>query len=224
MSADENRVKAAAIKQRCGFDMMSHVCSKACPENIRKIDEVSKLLSDQKQQIVQFHAALINNVVMACHNRELLPQLEPMLETSAENGWGTLVAVIRQVINGKRDVSVLMGLDDEDSAIIEAILCGIQDPSTLPDPNAKPDASLAAPGLASMIDAAGRGDVTALHMLANMSEQMVRAGGDMAKLGGMMRKLVGGERDADKLAKGMSVQGQELVYSILTELGKLASH
>jgi hypothetical protein len=75
-----------------------------------------------------------------------------------------------------------------------------------------------------MIDAAGRSNPEALHMLANMAEQMVRAGGDMAKLGGMMRKLVGGERDADKLAKGMSVQGQELVYSILTELGKLAKH
>jgi len=40
---------------------------------------VSKLLSDQKQQIVQFHAALINHVVMACNNRALLPQLEKML-------------------------------------------------------------------------------------------------------------------------------------------------
>jgi hypothetical protein len=39
-----------------------------------------------------------------------------------------------------------------------------------------------------------------------------------------MRKFVDGERDADRLAKGMSVQGQELVYAILTELGKLASH
>lgn len=185
---------------------------------------MSKLLSEQKQQIVQFHAALIHNVVMACLNRELLPQLEPILQTSAQNGWDSLVAVIRQVINGKRDVSVLVGLDDEDGAIVEAILCGIQDPSSLPDPDAKPDPTLAAPGLASIINAAGRGDAAALHMLANMSEQMVRAGGDMAKLGGMMRKLVGGERDADKLAKGMSVQGQELVYSILTELGKLASH
>ena len=185
---------------------------------------MSKLLSEQKQQIVQFHAALIHNVVMACLNRELLPQLEPILQTSAQNGWDNLVAVIRQVINGKRDVSVLVGLDDEDGAIVEAILCGIQDPSSLPDPDAKPDPTLAAPGLASIINAAGRGDAAALHMLANMSEQMVRAGGDMAKLGGMMRKLVGGERDADKLAKGMSVQGQELVYSILTELGKLASH
>jgi hypothetical protein len=61
-------------------------------------------------------------------------------------------------------------------------------------------------------------------MLANMSEQMVRAGGDMAKLGGAMRKFVDGERDADKLTRGMSVQGQELVYSILSELGKLATH
>ena len=185
---------------------------------------MSQILSDQKQQIVQFHAILINNVVMACINRELLPQLEPMLEATVQGGWDSLVAVIRQIVNGKRDMSVLAGLDGEDSAIIEAILLGIQDPATLPDPEAKPDPSLAAPGLAIMINAAGRGDVAALHMLANMSEQMVRAGGDMARLGGMMRKLVDGERDADKLAKGLSATGQELVYAILTELGKLAIH
>ena len=183
-----------------------------------------KLLSEQKQQISQFHAALIHNVVMVCNDRSFMPQLEPMLEMTAQNGWSTLVVAIRQVINGKRDATALMGLDDEDSAIIESILCGIQDPSTLPNPNAKPDAGLAAPGLAGMIDAAGRGNPEALHMLANMAEQMVRAGGDMAKLGGMMRKLVGGERDADKLTLGMSVQGKELVYSILAELGKLTLH
>lgn len=183
-----------------------------------------KLLPEQKQQIVQFHAILINNVVMACTNRELLPQLEPMLEMTAQGGWVTLVAALHQVINGKRDVSILMGLDDEDGTIVEAILLGIQDPSTLPDPDAKPDPAFAAPGLASMIDAACKGNPEALHMLANMAEQMVRAGGDMAKLGGMMGKLVNGERDADKLANGMNVQGQELVYSILSELGKRAIH
>ena len=185
---------------------------------------MSKIISGQKQQIVQFHAALIHNVVMACLNRELLPQLEPILQTSAQSGWGTLVAAIRQVINGKRDVSVLLGLDEEDGAIVEAILCGIQDPSSLPDPDAKPDPGLAAPGLATMINAASRGNPQALHMLANMAEQMVRAGGDMAKLGGVMKKLVDGERDADKLAKGMNAKGQELVYSILAELGKQAIH
>ncbi len=185
---------------------------------------MSKLLPTQKQQIVQFHAPLICNVVTACHNRALLPELESILDTYAKNGWATLAVAIRQVVNGKRDISVLAGLDNEDGAIVEAVLSGIQDASTLPDPDAKPDAALAAPGLASMIAAAGRGSPEALHMLATMSEQMVRAGGDMAKLGGMMRKFVDGERDADKLTKGMSVQGQELVYSILTELGKLARH
>lgn len=185
---------------------------------------MSRLISNQKQQIVQFHAALIHNVVMACNNREMRPQLEPILQTSSKNGWAALVAAIRQVINGKRDVSVLAGLDEEDSTILEAILMGIQDPSSLPDPEAKPDPTLAAPGIATMIDAATRGNPQALHMLANMAEQMVRAGGDMARLGGIMKKLVDGERDADKLTKGMDAKGQELVYMILTELGKLASH
>ena len=185
---------------------------------------MSKPLPPQKQQIVQFHAALICNVVMACNNRAMLPELEPILETAAKSGWTTLVGVIRQIIAGNRELTLLAGLDDEDSAIIEAILSGLQDPSTLPDPDAKPDAGLAAPGLAAMINMAATGNPQALHLLANMAEQMLRAGGDMAKLGGAMRQLVSGERDADKLSKGMSVQGQELVYSILTELGKLTRH
>lgn len=185
---------------------------------------MSLIPGDQKKQIVQFHAVFINNVVMACHNRELLPQLEEMLQQTAQNGWETLVTTIRKIIGGKRDVTVLQGLDDEDSAIAEAILIGIQDPSTLPDTNAKPDPALAAPGLAAMINASGKGNVQALQTLSLMAEQMVRAGGDMAKLGAVMGRLVNGERDADKLTQGMNVQGQELVYSILTELGKLALH
>ena len=68
---------------------------------------MSLLLGDQKKQIVQFHAVFINNVVMACHNRELLPQLEDMLLQTSQNGWDTLVATIRLIISGKRDVSVL---------------------------------------------------------------------------------------------------------------------
>jgi hypothetical protein len=190
----------------------------------RKAIPMSLLLAEQKKQIVQFHAVFINNVVMACHSRDLLPQLEEMLQQTAQNGWDTLVATIRLIINGQRDVSVLQGLDDEDSAIAEAILLGIQDPATLPDANEKPDPALAAPGLAAMVNSAARGNVQALKTLSLMAEQMVRAGGDMAKLGAVMGRLVNGERDADKLTQGMNVQGQELVYSILTELGKLALH
>ena len=182
---------------------------------------MSKIISEQKQQIVQFHAVFIHNVVMACLNRELLPQLEQMLQMSSSQGWDTLVSAIRQIVNGKRDLSLLAGLDDEDATIVEAILLGIQDPATLPDPDAKPDPTLAAPGLASMIDAAGKGNPEALHMLANMAEQMMKAGGDMALLGGRMRRLVNGERDTNQLIAGMGPLGRELMISLLDELARL---
>jgi hypothetical protein len=39
-----------------------------------------------------------------------------------------------------------------------------------------------------------------------------------------MRRLVDGERDADKLARGMGPLGKELVVSLLDKLAKLHSH
>jgi hypothetical protein len=75
-----------------------------------------------------------------------------------------------------------------------------------------------------MISAAARGDVQALSALANMAEQMVRVGGDMGRLGGIMRRLVDGERDADLLCRGMGPLGRSLVLDILDELGRLGRH
>jgi len=39
-----------------------------------------------------------------------------------------------------------------------------------------------------------------------------------------MRRLVGGERDVDKLSKGMGPLGKELVVNLLDELAKLRPH
>ena len=181
-------------------------------------------LPEKSQQILQAHAALIHGVVMACQNRALLVQLEPVLKMSEENGWSGLIAALRKVINGRRDISVLGGLDEEDRVIVEAVLRGIQDPTTLPDPLAKAEATHAAPGLASMVSAASRGDVPALQALGNMAEQMLPVGGDMARLGGILRRLINGERDPDVLCKGMGGQGRSLVLSILDELAKLNAH
>jgi hypothetical protein len=72
-----------------------------------------------------------------------------------------------------------------------------------------------------MIHAAGTGDVKAFAVLADMSEQMMKAGGDMARLGGNMRRLVDGERDVEKLTQGMGPLGRELVLSLLEELARL---
>lgn len=176
------------------------------------------------EQIIHAHARLIVDVVRACENPALRPPLEPLLNALGEYGQQALVGVIRKLLAGNREPQLLNGLDEDDRIVVEAMLRGLQNPATLPDPNAEADASAAAPGLASMIHAAAAGNIEALHALAGMAEQMTAAGGDMARLGGIMRRLVNGERDPDTLCKGMGARGESLVLSILAELGQLEVH
>lgn len=177
---------------------------------------------EKSRQILQIHAALIHRVVMACHRRDLIPTLAPLIKVSEENGWVALMKAVRQILNGKRDTSLLNGLDEEDRVIAGAILEGIKNPATLPDPQARADSGAAAPGLAAIIKASASGDAQALQLLANMAGQMSGAGGDMARLAAIMRRLVNGERDADLLTRGMEAQGKGLVMAILKELEKPA--
>jgi hypothetical protein len=180
-------------------------------------------LPDVVEQVLQLHAQFIHAVVSALRNRTQLPQLQENLKAAENAGWQKLVAAIRHVADGRRDASIKLGLDEEDRILLDAILRGIDNPATLP-PIQAPDGTAAAPGLAAMIHAAGSGDAKAFAALASMAEQMVKAGGDMARLGGMMRRLVNGERDADKLANGMGALGKELVINLLEELAKLRAH
>ncbi len=150
--------------------------------------------------------------------------MEQALVLSEQNGWDKLVAAIRKIIDGTRDESVLIGLDDEDTVIASAILHGLQDPSTLPKPEESPDATLAAPMLANLINDARRGDHNAVIMLGGMAEQMSMAGGDMANVGAILKDLIDGERDVDKLCDKVGPQGESLIVEILAELGKLEVH
>ena len=193
-------------------------------EAIRKPESVMTTLPDKTQQILQAHAGLIHAVVTAAQNRDRLPELEAILDAALANGWGTLVAVIRRILGGTRDVQILTGLDEEDRVIADAILRGLQDPGSLPDPHARPDPALAGPGLAALIHAAGSGDLAALQLLADMGTQMLRAGGDLARLSGILRRLVDHERDPDLLCRGMSPRGAQLVRSLLEELARLRAH
>lgn len=174
-----------------------------------------------EQQVVQAHAALIVQVVRTAQNPALRPELDPLLRVAEQNGWTALVAALRRVLAGARDASLTATLDEEDAIIVRAVLRGLQDPGSLPDPAATADGAMAAPGLAHMIHAARSGDVQALELLGHMAEQMSRAGGDMARLGGLMRRLVDGERDPAALTRGLGAQGEQLVHSILEELGRL---
>lgn len=177
---------------------------------------------NKTQQIIQSHAGVIVQVVQTVQNPTLTPQLEEVLTLSEKNGWGDVVVAIRKILKGSREPSLVMGLDEEDSVIITAILNGIQNPATLPDPNQKADASMAAPGIAHMIYEASKGSPQALEIISQMAEQMSGAGGDMKNLGGIIRKLINGERERKELNKGMGTQGRQLVDSILEELSKLS--
>ena len=185
---------------------------------------MAKKLPPRQQQIIQSHAALIVLIAQAAHNAKLHPQLETVLAATAKNGWVDLVKAIRSIMAGERSViTLLANLDEEDGTIIEAALRGIQDARTLPDPEQKAEASSAAPGIAHMVYMAAQGDAQSKIMLGGMADQMRVAGGDMARLSGIMKRLIDGERDLDILCKGMGDQGETLVKSIVAELERMAA-
>lgn len=181
-------------------------------------------LPERHQQIITMHAAFICQVVQFSQNEENRPEFETLLKSAEENGWSNLVKAIHQIVAGQREMSAIRGLDEEDQVVAEAIMRGLQDPATLPDPKEKPDPALAAPGLAGMIHAAATGNVEALTLISNMAEQMSRAGGPLAKLAAVIRPLINGERDPDKLCKGMNTQTEQILLDILDELGKSNLH
>jgi len=177
-----------------------------------------------REQILQSHAGLIHRVVMHCNNPGSAPDLDQLLYQAEENDWKSLVAAIRSIMGGSRDESVLLGLDDEDRIIVQAILQGLQDPATLPDLQADFDSAMAAPGIAGLVHAARRGNLQALQIIGGMAKQMLSAGGDMGILSGRLRPLIEGERDPDKLSDKMSENGRRLMLDIIEELIRLEAN
>ena len=179
---------------------------------------------DKQEQILQSHAGLIHRVVMHCNNPGSVPDMEQVLQMAADNDWTTLVTTIRDIMSGNRDESMLALLDEEDRIIVESILRGLQDPSTLPSLETDIDSSMAAPGIAGLIHASRNGNAQALQIIGGMATQMLEAGGDMSILAGRIRPLVEGERDADKLTEKMGDKGQKLMLEIIEELLKLEAN
>ena len=179
---------------------------------------------DTTEQILMSHTGLIHRVVMHCNNPGTVPDLEQVLQQAEENDWTQLVTVIRDIMSGNREESILLGLDGEDRVIAEAILRGLQDPSTLPDLQADFDSDMAAPGIAGLVHASRNGNAQALQIVGNMAKQMLAAGGDMGILAGRIRPLVEGERDVEKLSEKMTGKGQKLMLEIVEELLKLEAN
>ncbi len=178
-------------------------------------------MNERTEQIRTMHAGFIVGVVEVCTGRRELRELEAVLNAAEQNGWESIVVATRKIVAGNRETSLLNGLDEEDSTIVAAILQGIQNPDTLPKTDQPANATHAAPGLASIIHSAAGGDLQALQALSGMAEQMSAAGGEMAQLAAVMRRLLNGERDIEKLSEKMGPQAQGLLISIIDELTRL---
>ena len=181
-------------------------------------------IPDRDQQIIQTHATFICQAVECIQNPAARQRLDDLLRVTEDSGWTALAGAVRRFAAGQRELDALSGLDEEDRVIALAILQGLQDPRTLPDPSKKGDPTLAAPGLAQMIHAAATGDVNALTLLSQMAEQMSKVGGDMRRVAAVIRPLVNGERDPDTLCKHLDTRGRQLVLQILEALGRLDRH
>jgi len=179
---------------------------------------------DRHEQIRLVHADFIRQVVETCANPERHRDFEALLQGAEQSGWTALTRAVRRIAAGERGTQVFAGLDDEDQVIAESILRGLQDPSTLPSPQAKPDPTLAAAGLAHMIHAASRGNAEALILIGQLAEQMRTVGGSMARLASVVRPLINGERDPDRLRGGMDASTERLMLDILAELARLEAH
>ncbi|MCP3665269.1 MAG: hypothetical protein GY696_22685 [Gammaproteobacteria bacterium] len=170
------------------------------------------------------HAPFIRQVVQFCKDENHQAEYETLLNSAAQNGWAELANAVRQIVAGQRNLNLFHVLDEEDLAIAEAIMLGLQNPDTLPREDTKPEPALAAPGLAAMITAAASGDAQALSLIANMAEQMSKASGPLGHLASVIRPLINGERDPVKLCKGKNAQTEEVILNILSELGRTSQH
>ncbi len=177
-------------------------------------------LPSHHEQIITAHAPFICTVVKCAYNESLHKEYEDALKAAEANGWIPLANAIRLIVAGNRDLSLIQGLDEEDKIIAEAIMRGMQDPNTLPDPTTKPNPALAAPGLAGMIKDASL-HPEALVLMGNMADQMQKAGGSMGQLAGVLRPLMEGERNADKLCAGKEEATQKLIMDILEQLNAM---
>ena len=78
------------------------------------------------------HVDKIYGTILALNNPAHRDAFEEALSDLERRGWTSLVSVIRRTCAGERDADVLCAdLDLDDSMIVEAILDGLADPSTL---------------------------------------------------------------------------------------------
>jgi len=172
-------------------------------------------LPDKIKQISVVHSHLINSVVAACQNSKYLDFLEIELKKAEANGWIELIKRIRKILNGSRKTNLLIGLDEEDAAIVLSILVGLQNPKELPKLNQVDKSQFAPESLSKLLIAYKNKDSQAIELLNQMITQMKQSDGDMKMMGKVIEKLSKNDLNIDNIKKEMSEQGKKLVDDLL---------
>ncbi len=172
---------------------------------------------DLEKQIIATHAGLIRACAQAAREGSA-DGVRDTLDQMAEDGWEALVATLDGLIAG--EAGDTDRLDEEDRVIVAAVQRGIEDPATLPDPDAAPDPAQAAPMIAAMVFEATRGEHEALEAVAAISASLENGAGDNP-LGERLIRMVEGERDHERLAEGIGGRQRQLLGNVLSELQSL---
>jgi hypothetical protein len=87
------------------------------------------------QEIRRWQPVIVATIAACKGNAEAKQQLEPELQDWEKHGWTAVVAAIRQILSGTRDLDALTdGIDRTDALIVRRILEGIQGPPPQPSP------------------------------------------------------------------------------------------
>ena len=212
----------------------SAACNRAypCPMSVtagcdeaKDANTMTTTIPTRQEQIVSIHASLIISVVRGRTDPIAAREAAELVGGLSRSGHPALARILGRIVrSAKPDGADETALSDDERVVLNAVLQGIDNPAALPPEVSSFDPGAAAPGLAWIIVAAARGDPQALHTLSEMAEAMVRVGGDMGRLGGLMRRLVNGERDAERLTRNMGAQGTSLVHAILEQLASMGQH
>src|SRR5262249_28394017 len=124
--AEQQAVLAADDPERAGFRMQAR-------EHRRLAREARRNYAGTRHALRQ-HTPLILAICLVASDPTQQGTLDTILGPYSHESWNRLVAAVHRIVADERDADVLCeDLGPDPSMIVEAILAGLADPSTLSD-------------------------------------------------------------------------------------------
>ncbi len=153
---------------------------------------------------------------------EAKAQVEDVFTTLTQNGW-MIAEPVRRIWSGERDAAALTsGLDAVDTALIEAVLAGVEGRAYAAPSTAEPSDPIARvrsqwKDTIDKVLKARRGDMNALREVTALIQRL-SAQDDWKQLSGVLRKIMAGQKGLD-LLDGLDATDTVVVGDILRGLG-----